>query len=100
MNIHTVRDYLKRTIEGKQDYLEEVRQARANNGYAPGDIAQDAALHATQEFLKINIYELKKILADIEVCCEKATADSWRENPDRMGGQFTPDEINNADRWV
>ncbi len=94
MNIYTIRDYLKRTIEGKQDYLEEICKAR---GLARGE--EDHALYTAQEFLKINILELKKILADIEVCCEKATHDSWKENPDRSGGQFTQDEIDNAKRW-
>ena len=95
MSIYTVRDYLIKTIKGKEAYLEEVRKARS---LANRD--EDHALYATQEFLKININELKVILADVEKCCEKATYDSWRENPDRMGGQFTQDEINNADRWV
>jgi DNA-binding ferritin-like protein len=80
MNIYTVRDYLKRTIDGKQDYLEEVRQARSL-----ASREEDHALYATQEFLKINIYELKKILADIEVCCEQATEQSW-QGVDRQGG--------------
>ena len=80
MNIYTVRDNLKNTIEGKEKYLDEVRTARciANRG-------EDIALHAVQELLKINIYELKKILADIEVCCEKATEQSW-QGVDRQGG--------------
>ena len=102
MNIYTVRDNLKNTIAGKKKMLEEVRQARAENGYGPGDIAQDASLFATQEFLKVNIDELKAILADVEQCCEKATQDSWALNPDRSGGQFTQDEIYNTGRdgWI
>ena len=24
---------------------------------------------------------------------------SWRESPDRMGGQFTQDEVDNASAW-
>ena len=104
MNIYTVRDTLKRVIEGKQDYLEEVRQAREQLATVEGAgaNAQNSALFATQEFLKINIYELKKILADVEQCCEKATADSWAQNPDRSGGQFTQDELYNVGRdgWI
>lgn len=80
MNIYTVRDNLKNTIKGKEKYLDEVRTARciANRG-------EDIALHAVQELLKVNIDELKRILADVEVCCEKATADSWI-GVDRQGG--------------
>ena len=80
MNIYTIRDYLKRTIEGKQEYLDEVRKARSL-----ASREEDHALYTTQEFLKINIYELKKILADIEVCCEQATEQSW-QGVDRQGG--------------
>lgn len=29
----------------------------------------------------------------------KDVEQSWRDNPDRMGGQFTQDEIDNANRW-
>ena len=29
---------------------------------------------------------------------EKSTRE-WIDNPDRMGGQFTQDEIDNANRW-
>jgi hypothetical protein len=85
MNIYTVRDNLIRTIEGKQKYLEEVRQARAENGYGPGDLAKDAALFATQELLKENIAELTKILKDVAECCTIATERSWLGD-DRQGG--------------
>ena len=95
MNIHTVRDNLIKTIAGKEKALEEYRKAREL-----ASREEDHALYATQEFLKINIDELKRILADVEKCCEKATYDSWRENPDRMGGQFTQDEIDNHGRWI
>lgn len=93
MNIYTVRDNLKNTIKGKEALLEQYRQARADNGYGPGDIALDASLFATQEFLKVNIDELKKILADVEVCCVRATKESWALNPDRSGGQISNDDL-------
>ena len=80
MNIYTVRDNLKQTIRGKEVYLLEIRNARE-----VATAAEDMALYATGEMLKLNIDELNHILADVEVCCEKATADSWALNPDRMG---------------
>ena len=80
MNIYTVRDNLIRTIKGKEAYLEEVRQARLR-----GTEREDIALFATQEMLRINLDELRNILADVEKCCEKATADSWI-GVDRQGG--------------
>ena len=94
MNIQTVAENLRKTIAGKEAYLAEVRKARemANR-------EEDHALFATQEFLKININELKVILFDVEKCCEKATADSWALNPDRTGGAFTDEEINRANEW-
>lgn len=88
MNLQTVITNLKRTIVGKEAYLEEVRQARLR-----GTDREDIALFATQEMLKINIDELKGILADVEKCVEKDVEQSWRDNPDRSGGQFTQDEL-------
>jgi hypothetical protein len=94
MNIHTVAANLRNTIAGKEKML-----AATQENYRLSTMAEGMALTATIEFLKINIDELKKILADVEVCCEKATADSWTLNPDRSGGQFTQDEVDNANKW-
>lgn len=41
------------------------------------------------EMLKERIAELEKRVSDL----------SWYESPDRMGGQFTQDEINNSEGW-
>ncbi len=94
MNIYTVRDNLKNTIAGKEAMLEDYRKVRE---LASRD--EDAALYATVSFLKVNIEELRRILAEVEVCCEKATADSWAMNPDRSGGAFTDEEINRGSEW-
>jgi hypothetical protein len=94
MNIHTVRDNLKNTIAGKEKLLEAHRKV-----LCLGTMAEDAALYATVSFLAVNIDELKRILQDVEVCCEKATQDSWAQNPDRSGGQFTQEEIDRANEW-
>ena len=98
MNIQTVIDNLKRTIMGKEKLLEALHP---NNPYTEGfmDEVQVMVRKATIEFLKINIGELKRILQDVEQCCEKATYDSWKENPDRSGGQFSQDEINDSGSW-
>ena len=94
MNIHTVRDNLKNTIAGKEQMLAYMNEYRV---YATE--GQVMAHNATVEFLKINIDELKRILQDVETCCEKATADSWATNPDRSGGAFTDEEINRSSEW-
>lgn len=73
MNIYTVRDNLKQTIEGKEHLF------RALQG-STGPVAE-----TTAHFLLLNIDELKKILSDVELCCKKATDDSWAINPERMG---------------
>jgi hypothetical protein len=85
MNIHTVRDNLKKTIAGKEAHLEGLRQCIRELDAL--DCQDDSWFRATVtvEFLQINVDELKKILADVEICCEKATADSWIINPERMG---------------
>jgi cell fate (sporulation/competence/biofilm development) regulator YlbF (YheA/YmcA/DUF963 family) len=94
MNIQTVAQNLRNTIAGKEKYLSEIYEQRE------ADKGDDLVSFVTAQMLEVNIGELKRILADVEVCCEKATYNSWKENPDRSGGQFTQDEINNADRWV
>jgi hypothetical protein len=79
MNIYTVRDNLINTIKGKEAYLAKLGSTREMNAGAA------MAVEATRNMLKINIDELERILADVEVCCEKATEDSWALNPERMG---------------
>ena len=93
MTLQTVITNLKNIIAGKEYMLQELVGMQAN------DIAKNIANDATIEFLRINIDELKKILADVEKCVEKDVEQSWRDNPDRMGGQFTQEEIDNANRW-
>lgn len=36
----------------------------------------------------------------IEQLSAKNVEQSWRLNPDRSGGQFTQDEIDNHGRWI
>jgi hypothetical protein len=66
---------------------------------AESDRAKIIALDTSTKFLQININELKLILADVESCMAKEVEQSWRDNPDRMGGQFTQEEIDNASAW-
>ena len=79
MNIYTVRDNLKNTIAGKEAYLAALRDSKnLTDGAA-------MAVEACKTMLAINIEELEKILADVEVCCEQAVAASWAGCDDRMG---------------
>ena len=94
MNIYTVRDNLKNTIEGKEKYLAEMKQ-----NYMLSTMAESRELSTAIKFLAINIDELKKILADVETCCEQYSLMSWETNPDRSGGQFTDEEIRRAGEW-
>jgi len=71
MNIHIVRDNLVKTIAGKEELLRDYRCLREPS--------------AVRDYLEINIDELKRILADVEVCCEQAIEASWALNPERMG---------------
>ena len=80
VSIHQVVENLKTTIAGKEAYLAEVQQARTL-----ASSAEDMALFATAEFLKININELKVILYDVEQCAEQFSLMSWEINPERMG---------------
>ena len=98
VTIQTVAANLRNTIAGKEKALEEYNKA-LNISVDPLDVGEQMAITATVEFLKLNIDELRRILADVEKCCEKATAASWATNPDRSGGQFTQDEIDNSTKW-
>lgn len=86
MNIYTVRDNLKKTIAGKEKYLAEC-EGKVGFQYHPQRLerGEEMAVHATIEFLKININELKVILFDVEKCCEQHALMSWEINPERMG---------------
>ena len=85
MNIQTVADNLRNTIAGKEELLALCPETEKNINI--------------RAFLKVNIDELKRILQDVEQCCEQATLDSWTRNPDRSGGQFTEEEINRGNEW-
>jgi len=41
---------------------------------------------------------LEEILSNIEAVEERDVKQSWRDSPDRMGGQFTDNEIN-GNEW-
>ena len=97
MSIQTVADNLRNTIAGKKILLENmllfVQQERTFVGLRDGE---DIELRTTAELLELNISELKRILQDVEQCVAKDVEQSWRDNPDRMGGQFTQDELNES----
>ena len=99
MNIQTVITNLKNTIAGKEKHLAGLQECI--RGLDALDDQGDSWFRAivTVEFLSINIDELKRILQDVEQCVAKDIEQSWRDNPDRMGGQFTQDEIDNASAW-
>ena len=82
MNIYTVRDNLKNTIKGKEEYLRSIQKEMTFVGLRDGEYG---ALSAVAKFLDININELKVILFDVEKCCEQHALMSWEINPERMG---------------
>ena len=83
MNIYTVRDNLKRTIEGKEALLEEYKKASLIA--VRNDTPDRKTIAAMAGFLSVNIDELRRILQDVEKCCERATEQSWI-GVDRQGG--------------
>lgn len=97
MNIQTVAQNLRNTIAGKEDLL-AVFTKPENYDWLPQP--DKTARDAVNAFLKVNIAELKRILADVESCVAKDVEQSWRDNPDRSGGQFTQDEIRRAGEWL
>jgi hypothetical protein len=97
MNIQTVAENLRNTIAGKEQMLAQYQSALACSYAGPTPpVGAEMACIATIQFLEINITELKRILQDVEQCVAKDVEQSWRDNPDRMGGQFTQDELNES----
>lgn len=82
MNIYTVRDNLRNTIAGKELHLANATKIRDEQDLT---LEQEVANYMTIQFLKINIDELRRILQDVEVCCEQHTEMGWMINPERMG---------------
>ena len=91
MNIQTVASNLRRTIAGKEAHLAKMRE----------DIVKynQTVNYTVSKYLEVNIDELKRILQDVESCVAKDVEQSWRGNPDRSGGQFTQEEIDNSRGW-
>jgi hypothetical protein len=92
MNIYTVRDNLKNTIAGKEQLLTNytgMRDALTKQKAPSGMEQHNRDLKISYEvgcnILEINIDELKRILQDVEVCCEQHTEMGWQINPERMG---------------
>lgn len=88
MNIETVANNLRNTIAGKEALL------TISSANMDSDV--DIVDREICEFLKINIAELQRVLQDVEQCVKKESDDSWITNPDRMGGCFTEDELNES----
>ena len=80
MNVYKLKENLINTIKGKEALLQAYAD-RAQSAVYP----QNKVYEAMTNVLEINIGELERILADVEKCCEKATADSWI-GVDRQGG--------------
>lgn len=88
MNIYTVRDNLKNTIKGKRVLLDSLKPS------------PEAGYEILHHMVSMNIEELERILADVEVCCKKESDDSWITNPDRMGGGgWTAEELDPNRGW-
>ena len=69
MNVRTIAENLRNTIAGKEKMLNDQWNKMAFGDPSwQGDIGKQMAIQATIEFLKLNIDELKRILADVEVC--------------------------------
>jgi hypothetical protein len=72
MHIHQVRDNIVNTIRGKERFL---------TGLDP----KNPEYSVMKMVVEMNVGELKRILADVEVCCDQAVSTSWNISPERMG---------------
>lgn len=68
MNIQTVKANLRNTIAGKEKMLADMVDRNKHGWF--NSTSEIVSTRATIEFLKINIDELKRILADLEQCME------------------------------
>ena len=82
MNINTVVDNLRKTIAGKEAYMQGLRDTLVGEDT---DGIDRIVLRTTIKFLEINVQELKVILYDVEQCAEQFSLMSWEINPERMG---------------
>lgn len=67
----------------------------------------DEYFTSNQEAIKFAEYDLKFMSPEFEIvdlkmtaCSNKMVDQSWVENPDRSGGQFTPYEVSDHGRWI
>ena len=95
MNIHTIRDNLRNTIAGKEQLLAEHQANRQSE-----DAHVRMMSYPIVKMLELNVAELKKILADVEKCCEIETSRSWEGSVDRMSGAFDESELRGRDGWL
>ena len=86
MNIQTVAENLRNTIAGKEMLLAKWRKVELDSPTATN------AMNTMINMLELNIDDLVKVLADVEVCVDqfeklkKENSDmGWQINPDRMG---------------
>jgi hypothetical protein len=80
MNIHQVAENLRNTIAGKEDHVADLRYQSTLMA-----ITEEIATKATIKFLEVNIDELKRILQDVEVCCEQQMKIERMLHQERMG---------------
>lgn len=53
-----------------------------------------------KEQLLRRLYEpLRRLEDELRLAQDKLIDQSWQMYPDRSGGQFTPEEINNSNTW-
>ena len=66
MVIENIAQNLRNTIAGKEHLLDQYTRALEGDKML---YEQKVAVGAASEFLKINIAELRRLLADVEACC-------------------------------
>ncbi len=90
MTLDQVIRNLENTILGKRELLDSLNFYTGGNGQAE---------RVSAEFLRVNISELERILADLKKVQEAASAASWERNPDRMGGCYTQQELDTSQHY-
>ena len=85
------------------DFLTELVWAHANLRRSVeidnANVVSEAYYARTEKEIDLEQVRAIGILDKIETLIDKSVEQSWRDNPDRMGGQYTADEINRGSEW-
>ena len=89
------KDDLKFLNDLISSYIDIRRSVEIDNA----NVVSEAYYARTEKDINAEHVRALGVLDKIESLIDKNIEQSWRDNPDRMGGQFTQEEVNRAGEW-